>query len=133
MVATLGYGISAAIVEELAFRGGLLAFLLRITGNRTLYAWVWIIVTAFLWALLHYLNTDNPGLKLAQIFILGVAFGFMARRWGPHISHERRRDPCGQLPHKKAPLEREAWCLGVLVPWWLKTTSRRPNVGAFPR
>lgn len=77
-----GFAIAAAIVEELIFRGGILGFFLRITKNRTGPAWVFIVATALLWALLHIPNTDHPFLKVMQIFTLGIALGWMMRQWG---------------------------------------------------
>src|SRR5205823_3945068 len=38
----LGFVVSAAIVEEVIFRGGILGYLLRIGGNGTGRAWVFI-------------------------------------------------------------------------------------------
>ncbi len=85
-VASLGVGLAAAVVEELVFRGGILGFLCRITANQTALAWLWIAITAALWAFLHYDNTDRPAVKMTQIFLIGLAFGWLARRWGLHAS-----------------------------------------------
>ena len=73
---------SAAVVEELIFRGGILGFLLRITRNNTVLAWVFITAVALVWAVLHYPNTTSPFLKIMQIFTLGIALGAMTRQWG---------------------------------------------------
>ncbi len=70
--ATLGFVSVAAIVEELIFRGGILGFLLRISGNRPVLAWVFISAVALFWALLHIPNTDQPLAKVAQIFLFGL-------------------------------------------------------------
>jgi membrane protease YdiL (CAAX protease family) len=74
--------VAAAVTEELIFRGGILGFLLRISHNQPLLAWVFIVAVALLWALLHIPNTDHPFLKVLQIFILGIVLGGMTRRWG---------------------------------------------------
>lgn len=74
--------VAAAVVEELIFRGGILGFLLRISRNNTALAWVFITFVAFIWALLHYPNTNSPVLKIMQIFTLGIALGATTRQWG---------------------------------------------------
>ena len=71
-----------AIVEELAFRGGVLGFLIRIgKGSRSSIIWG-AVVTSFLWALLHLTNTNAPVLKCAQIFAVGLVLCEFARRKG---------------------------------------------------
>ena len=78
----LGFVCSAAIFEEMIFRGGILGFLLRITKNHAGLAWLWILLVAGLWSILHVYNSDHPALKIAQIFLFGIALGYMTRRWG---------------------------------------------------
>ncbi len=74
--------VSVAIAEELTFRGVLLGALFRWLGR-----WGWpaaaaIVGVALLWAVMHVQNTDQPFVKIGQIFVVGVVLGEMARRWG---------------------------------------------------
>jgi len=69
--------IAPAVLEEVVYRGVLLGFLLRVL-RRPL---VPVVLTAFLWALLHLGNTDAPGLKCLQIFVTGLVLGAAARRY----------------------------------------------------
>lgn len=74
--------ISASIVEELIFRGGILGFLFRITRCGPVLAWIFIAAVSLLWAVLHIPNSDHPLAKITQIFIFGLFLGAMTRRWG---------------------------------------------------
>ena len=69
-----------AIAEELTFRGGILGFLLRLSGNNRLAVAGSIIAVSLVWSLIHIPNTDAPLMKCAQIFIIGIAFAEFARR-----------------------------------------------------
>jgi membrane protease YdiL (CAAX protease family) len=70
-----------AVAEELAFRGVLLGWLLRIGRPRGAYAVLMIALVSLLWALLHIPNTNAPVLKCGQIFVIGLFLGEFARRW----------------------------------------------------
>jgi membrane protease YdiL (CAAX protease family) len=70
-----------AVVEELAFRGVLLGWLLRVGRPRGGYAVCAIVLVSLLWALLHIPNTNAPLLKCGQIFVFGLLLGELARRW----------------------------------------------------
>jgi len=70
-----------AIAEELAFRGVLLGWLLRIGRRRGPYAAFAMVVVSLLWALLHIPNTNAPLLKCAQVFLIGLCLCEFARRW----------------------------------------------------
>ncbi len=80
-LAVLPAAVSAAVCEELVFRGALLGALLRWLGERRWALPVAAIITALPWALLHLSLTDSPWLKLLQIGLLGLALAWMARRW----------------------------------------------------
>jgi membrane protease YdiL (CAAX protease family) len=80
--AFLSLASAAALIEEMVFRGGILGFFLRITGNKTVWAWCIIAGVAFLWAILHIPNTNKPAAKVLQIFLMGLACGGLMRRWG---------------------------------------------------
>ncbi|MFO7958182.1 MAG: CPBP family intramembrane glutamic endopeptidase [Candidatus Brocadiia bacterium] len=70
-----------AIAEELAFRGVLLGWLLRVGHRRGAYAVFAMVVVSLIWALLHIPNTNAPLLKCGQIFLIGLCLCEFARRW----------------------------------------------------
>jgi membrane protease YdiL (CAAX protease family) len=71
---------SAAITEELVFRGGLLGLTAgRDGGRRGLFILAAVVLSAA-WAVLHLPNTSAPLVKFAQIFLLGLCFSALARR-----------------------------------------------------
>ncbi len=72
---------SAAIGEEVLFRGALLGFLERLSRNKTAWIAVSIVSVSLLWAFLHVFNTDNPAFKMAQIFLFGCLLSELTRRW----------------------------------------------------
>ena len=80
-VLMLLFVVSAAVSEEILYRGALLGFLCRVSRDRTTWVLASIFTVSLLWAFMHVLNTDNPTFKLAQVFILGVVFAEFARRW----------------------------------------------------
>jgi membrane protease YdiL (CAAX protease family) len=71
-----------AIAEELVFRGLLLGFLLRVSKGNSVLVAVSIVGVSLAWSLLHLQNTDWPVLKCAQIFLIGLVLGELARRRG---------------------------------------------------
>jgi membrane protease YdiL (CAAX protease family) len=77
----LMFVVSAAVSEELLYRGALLGFLFRVSKNRMAWLLGSIFSVSLVWAFMHVLNTDNPVFKLAQVFILGVVLAEVARRW----------------------------------------------------
>ncbi len=77
----LPYVSSAALTEEIVFRGALLGFLLRAGKER---GWVIVaatVVVSLLWASLHLSATDAPLLKFGQITLIGFALAELTRRW----------------------------------------------------
>ena len=70
---------AAAISEELSYRGGILAYILRITRKNQLLTWIGILLLNLPWALAHIPNTNHPPAKVAQIMILGVIFTYLAK------------------------------------------------------
>ena len=75
------WAVAAALTEELTYRGVVSGFLLRLRpGDRAMEA-VASVVSSLLWALLHLQNTDSPFLKCVQIFVLGLVFFELAKRW----------------------------------------------------
>lgn len=74
--------VSAAIAEELVFRGGFLAFIVNKCSNKPLLMSFFIMLLSLIWALMHIPNTSAPLLKVLQIFFLGLIFSEFARRYG---------------------------------------------------
>lgn len=76
----LTYVSSAAIDEELLFRGVLLGVLMVRISAAAGPVVIWVIFTSLIFALMHLLNTDAPMTKVMQTFLLGVLFAELARR-----------------------------------------------------
>jgi membrane protease YdiL (CAAX protease family) len=74
--------ITAAILEELMFRGALQGFLLRLSGNDRTAVILSVVLVSVLWALLHIENSNMPAVKCAQIFLIGLVLSEFARRRG---------------------------------------------------
>ncbi len=79
MALTVPAAIMPAVVEELAFRGVLMGFMKRVFGESRATLVVAIIITAALWGILHLPNTSSPSVKFAQIFLVGLLLGWIAR------------------------------------------------------
>ena len=76
---------TAAFGEELVFRGVLLPWLAELFGwkpGREMGFWLSVLVVSFLWSTIHWPNTNMPVVKLLQIFVVSLAFCWMARKWG---------------------------------------------------
>lgn len=71
---------AAAITEELVFRGGLFAFLLRLSKNNRIAIISSIILVSLLWSLLHLANASMPLIKCLQIFVISIGLCEFARR-----------------------------------------------------
>jgi len=78
--------VGAAISEELLFRGVILSWLTRWFGGGRGAAIGSTILVALVWALAHVANTSVIAPKLVQIFLLGLFFGWVARRHGVEAS-----------------------------------------------
>ncbi len=78
---TLAFVVSAALAEEIIFRGAILGFLFRVSRSNTAAILASIFSVSLAWALLHYPNTDSPAFKIAQVFVLGVILAEVTRRW----------------------------------------------------
>ncbi len=72
--------LAAALTEEMAFRGIIQPWLARRFGGRSSGVFLAIAITSMVWALGHAANTSPMAPKLLQIFLLGLAFGWIARR-----------------------------------------------------
>jgi membrane protease YdiL (CAAX protease family) len=77
----LPLAVSAALVEEIVFRGVLLGALLRAGKEAPGIVLASVLATSVAWACLHLSITDMPGIKLLQIFFFGLILAELARRW----------------------------------------------------
>ena len=71
-----------AFGEEIVFRLGIQNYLARqfkLAGDRY---WIAIVVTAMFWSLAHANTLDPEWVKIAQVFPLGLALGFLFRKYG---------------------------------------------------
>ena len=78
---TLAFVVSAAVAEEIVFRGAILGFLFRVSRSNTAALLASIFSVSLAWAFLHFPNTDSPTFKIAQVFVLGVILAEVTRRW----------------------------------------------------
>ncbi|QQE11049.1 CPBP family intramembrane metalloprotease [Planctomycetota bacterium] len=85
IMAMFSYVMFAAITEEIAFRGLLLPWLAKLFGWKDGYAigfWIGAVIVSIVWAFMHITNSNMPAVKIAQIFIIGLFFCWMAKKWG---------------------------------------------------
>lgn len=73
---------AAAMAEEITFRGGIIAYLIWKFRNNTFGQAASVAVVSLAWALMHLSNTSSPGIKISQIFLIGILFFEIARRYG---------------------------------------------------
>jgi TRAP-type C4-dicarboxylate transport system permease large subunit len=73
---------AAAFAEELLFRGVLLGFVMRVARGRTGWFWAGNSLVSLLWAVQHLGMTGTPLVKVAQIFVIGLVLGELARKRG---------------------------------------------------
>lgn len=71
-----------AIAEEVTYRGLLLPAGWRAFGRTGVGFWVSATLVSAVWSVMHLGNTDSPLIKMAQIFLLGLWFAWLARRFG---------------------------------------------------
>ncbi|GIW74473.1 MAG: hypothetical protein KatS3mg103_0995 [Phycisphaerales bacterium] len=69
--------LGAAVIEELIFRAFVQTSILRMTGS----AWLAVIVTAGVFAMVHRVGQAVPWHALAPLFVLGVAIGVAYERF----------------------------------------------------
>jgi membrane protease YdiL (CAAX protease family) len=81
MALSLATVLAAALSEELLYRGVVQAGLIRLLGGRLWAVVLSIVLTSAAWAVPHLLNVDQALLKLAQVFVLGLALGALSRRF----------------------------------------------------
>jgi membrane protease YdiL (CAAX protease family) len=78
----LPLALTAALCEELVFRGALLGSLLWWGRKQRWVGPAAAVLTSLAWASLHLSLTDQPLIKLVQIFLLGLGLVALTRRWG---------------------------------------------------
>ena len=78
--------LSVAVSEELLYRGVIQRFIERKLGSKRRHGWVAIVLASAFWATGHIANSDQVGVKLAQIFVVGLVFGWLARRFSVEAS-----------------------------------------------
>jgi len=74
--------IEFAFAEEIIFRLGiqnLLAKTFRLSHKRY---WIAVVLTAALWSLAHAHIINPAWVKIAQVFPLGIALGFLCKKYG---------------------------------------------------
>jgi membrane protease YdiL (CAAX protease family) len=76
----------AAVSEELVFRGLMQGWLTRWLGGTRSAVRVSVGVSSALWAFAHWGNTDQPWLKVGQIFLCGLGLGALTRRYSVEAS-----------------------------------------------
>jgi membrane protease YdiL (CAAX protease family) len=81
-VAEVLVGVAFGTGEELLFRLGMQNYLALRLGLRDRRYWIAVLVTAAVWTLGHANVLEPEWVKLVQIFPVGVALGFLFRRYG---------------------------------------------------
>ena len=77
--------VMAAWGEEITFRLGIQNFLaIYLKLGRSDY-WAAIMITAFLWTLLHWGNIEPGWVKMVQIFPAGLALGWAFKKYGVEV------------------------------------------------
>ncbi|MEZ4229357.1 MAG: CPBP family intramembrane glutamic endopeptidase [Polyangiaceae bacterium] len=72
--------LGAAISEELIYRGILQQGLSKLFKQSRAGVVIAVCVSSLVWALAHIGSADNNLLKVVQIFLLGLAFGWLCRK-----------------------------------------------------
>ena len=71
-----------ALSEELSFRLSIQSFIARYLHLRDRQYWIAIVITALLWTSGHAGTLDPEWVKLAQIFPIGIMFGWLFKKYG---------------------------------------------------
>ena len=74
-----------AFGEEVIFRLGIQNFLAKNLNLRDSRYWIAIVITTGIWALAHANMLDPEWVKLVQVFPIGLALGFLFRKYGLEI------------------------------------------------
>jgi membrane protease YdiL (CAAX protease family) len=73
--------VGVAVAEEILFRGVIQGWIARLLGGGRAAAVVAVLAASLLWALGHAGTVEPLWLKLVQIFVLGLVFGWLALRY----------------------------------------------------
>jgi membrane protease YdiL (CAAX protease family) len=73
--------VAIAISEEILFRGVVQGWITRLLGGDRAAAALAIVAATAVWTLGHAGSAEPLWLKLSQIFILGLVFGWLAYRY----------------------------------------------------
>ena len=71
--------VTLAVSEELMYRGGTMAWLMR-KWRHPVARWAGVLVITLIWALAHVPNTDAPWVKITQMTIIGIVLAEVVRR-----------------------------------------------------
>jgi membrane protease YdiL (CAAX protease family) len=71
-----------AVSEELSFRLSIQSFIARYLHLRDGQYWIAIVITALLWTSGHAGTLDPEWVKMAQIFPVGIMFGWLFKKYG---------------------------------------------------
>lgn len=75
-----------ALAEEVTFRLGIQNFLAHVFGLRGSRYWLAVLCSTVLWSAAHAGMLEPEWVKFAQVAPLGIALGFLARRYGVESS-----------------------------------------------
>ncbi len=78
--------LGAAIAEELLYRGVLQQGLCKLFKQSRAGVIAAVCISSLVWAVAHIGSADNNLLKVTQIFLLGLAFGWLSRRYSLEAS-----------------------------------------------
>lgn len=81
-IQTILLGLEFAVAEEIAFRLGIQNFLARYLHLEGKGYWLAILLTSVLWTLGHAGTLDPEWVKFAQIFPMGLALGWLFKKYG---------------------------------------------------
>jgi hypothetical protein len=71
-----------AFAEEIIFRLGLQNWFAKVLRLGKTNYWVAVVLSSAIWSLAHANTLDPEWVKLAQVFPMGIALGFMFRKFG---------------------------------------------------
>jgi hypothetical protein len=71
-----------AFAEEILFRLGLQNWFAKVLRLGSKSYWVAVVLSSAIWSIAHANTLDPEWVKLAQVFPLGIALGFMFRKFG---------------------------------------------------
>ena len=85
LIVTILSAWAMAFGEEIIFRLGVQNFLAKYLGLRNNKYWIAIVITAALWSLGHWGMLEPGWVKMAQVFPMGLALGWLLKKYGIEI------------------------------------------------